>query len=97
MNKYKFIDYLHHPKKVTKDQEAKLLEVVEGYPYFQTARTLVAKIKSDQKDPSTSKYINSASLYVFDRSFLRKYINEDLFIIESKEVSDAREKEAQNV
>ncbi|MFZ9046127.1 MAG: hypothetical protein ACO2ZZ_09675 [Cyclobacteriaceae bacterium] len=96
MNKYKFIDYLHHPKKVTKDQAAKLLEVVEDYPYFQTARTLVAKVKSNQEDSSASRHISSASLYVFDRSFLRKYINEDLFIIEPKEASETREKIAKN-
>ena len=94
MNKYKFIDYLHHPKKITKDQEDKLIEVVEEYPYFQTARTLIAKIKSEKKDPTSKSYVTAASLYVFDRAYLRKYLGNDLFFIETKDAAKNRSDQA---
>ena len=94
MNKYKFIEYLHHPKTVTADQQEKLTEVVEDYPYFQTARTLIAKVKKNHEESNAKQYINSAALYVFDRNFFKKYLENDLFFLEPKEASKQRSENA---
>jgi myosin heavy subunit len=96
VNKYKFIEYLHKPKAVTEDQQKKLLELVKDYPYFQTGRSLLAKVKSHNKDDEGKKFVSKAALYAFDRTYLRKYLESDLFFLESKELAASRKNKVQS-
>jgi hypothetical protein len=90
LNKYKFIEYLHHPKNVTAEQQQQIVDIVSDYPYFQSARSLMAKVKSNHKDPEKNEYINSAALYVVDRTYFKKFLESDLFFIETKESAKSR-------
>ena len=91
MNKYKFIDYLHHPEKMSATQEAEIDELIQDHPYFQTARTLLAKAKKSHDPQAAKSAINSAAIYVFDRAYLKKYLDSKLFFIESKEEEKQRQ------
>jgi hypothetical protein len=94
VNKYKFIDYLHQPTTITKEQQSELEQVVKEYPYFQTARTLIAKT-AKQADPKQAKhYVNTAAMYVYDRRYLRKFLDTELFFIEFKSDEAARHAKA---
>ncbi|MEQ9301948.1 MAG: hypothetical protein RIF33_25435 [Cyclobacteriaceae bacterium] len=75
MNKESFIQVLRNPKSISADQLAQVEEVVEQFPYFQIARSVIAcGSKSLSKEDAQSKLANAA-IYTTNRQLLKKYVN----------------------
>ncbi|MBV6644584.1 MAG: hypothetical protein KI790_04000 [Cyclobacteriaceae bacterium] len=84
MNKQKFIELIRNPSTLTSDQLQEIEDVVDDYPYFQSARTLLAKGSKVLKHKAAKKRVASAAIYATDRILLKKYINDHLFFLDSK-------------
>lgn len=81
MNKVELITHLRNPEQLSPDQISELDQIVREYPYFLSARLLLAKASKEQKDPQTKKRIASAAIYSTDRILLKKYLNGNLFFL----------------
>jgi tetratricopeptide (TPR) repeat protein len=84
LNRQKFIDLLRDPSEVKPNEVQELEQVVRDYPYFQSARILLAKIKHIEDPKKASKYISSAAVHVADRVLLKQYLADQLFFLEPK-------------
>ena len=84
MNRQKFIDCLRDPATLTAEQLSEIEGLTKDFPYFQTARILLAKGKKELASSNAPKYISSASVYVTDRILLKKFINGKLLFIRDK-------------
>ncbi len=93
MNKRQFIQYLKDPSQISEEREGELEEMVKNYPYFQSARVLLAKVKKESSPKTANRYISSAAVHVPDRAALKRYISGQLIFIQSKdqpsEITDA--------
>ncbi|WKN43819.1 hypothetical protein [Tunicatimonas pelagia] len=76
----KLLRILSNPKNISADDQEILEEAIAQYPYFQLARTLVAKAKHDQQTPDAYESLGSAAIYAPDRRHLRKVFYEDIHI-----------------
>ena len=85
MNKQKFIESLRDPSKLKENELEELDNLIKQYPYFQGARVLSAKAAKEKKSKDVNSKIASAAIYVTDRVLLKKYINDHLFYIHSKD------------
>ena len=88
MNKEKFIDCLRDPSLLQENEIQELSQLVSRYPYFQGARALLAKVSKERNLKSASLRISSAAVYATDRALLKKYINDHLFILDSRVTSE---------
>ncbi|MEM8894577.1 MAG: hypothetical protein AAGC88_08365 [Bacteroidota bacterium] len=78
MNKESFIQVLRNPRSISTDQLAQVEEVVEQFPYFQVARSVIAcGTKSLNRDDASSK-LAKAAIYTTNRQLLKKYVNGQL-------------------
>ncbi len=66
------------PHQINPTAITKLNQVLERYPYFQLAYTLVAKIKYDEAPQKALKAIQLASLYATDRKQLKLLLENKL-------------------
>jgi len=71
---------LANPQNITSEDQETLEKAVADYPYFQLARTLVAKAKHDQQAPDAYDSLGDAAIYAPDRRHLRKVFYEDVRI-----------------
>ncbi len=75
MNKESFIQVLRNPKSISADQLAQVEEVVEQFPYFQIARSVIAcGSKSLSKEDAQAK-LAKAAIYTTNRQLLKKYVS----------------------
>ncbi|MEQ8474143.1 MAG: hypothetical protein RIC35_23305 [Marinoscillum sp.] len=93
MNKQKFVEYLRTPAKLDQKTLAELEEVVNEFPYFQNARTLLAKGSKQNKSKKSASLIGTAALYATDRALLKRYINDQLIFLNPLEVHESHEPE----
>ncbi len=93
MNKHKFVKYLRSPKDLDRGALLELESVVEEYPYFQSARTLLAKAGKNLKSKKTKLYVSSAAVYATDRALLKRYINDELIFLNPLTVHESHEAE----
>ncbi len=91
MNKQKFIECLRDPSKIKDNEIAELDQLIREYPYFQGARALSAKIAKERKQKDLNVKIASAAVYATDRILLKRFVNDHLFFIDTKEEVKARE------
>ena len=70
MDKAKLLSLLHSPQALAELNVQELEEVVERYPYFQTAHLLLAKKYQVLKSDLYEKKLNLAATYAVDRSAL---------------------------
>ncbi len=82
MNRKDFVNYLHDPSKMSKDKIDELERLVSAYPYFQSARVLLAKKKQEVDPKKGQKYVAKAAVYVTDRVLLKRYLSDKLFFLE---------------
>lgn len=79
---------LASPKNITAEDQETLEKAIAEYPYFQLARTLVAKAKHDQQASDAYDSLGDAAIYAPDRRHLRKVFYEDVRIDWQESVSD---------
>lgn len=91
MNKQKFIEYLRNPTAVTDQTISDLEQVVEEYPYFQSARTLLAKAGKLKKNEKASRFTATAATYATDRALLKRYLNDKLIFLSTVNVHESHE------
>ncbi|MEL7006679.1 MAG: hypothetical protein AAFN93_28730, partial [Bacteroidota bacterium] len=85
MNKHRFLESLRDPSKLKDNEVEELDQLIKDFPYFQGARVLSAKVSKEKNKADVSRRVASAAVYVTDRALLKKYINDHLFIIDSKD------------
>lgn len=93
MNKHKFVQYLRSPKELDRGALIELESIVEEYPYFQSARTLLAKAGKNLKSKKAKLYVSSAAVYATDRALLKRYINDELIFLNPLTVHESHEAE----
>lgn len=81
MNKTELITFLRDPNLLSSKQLEELEAVVNEYPYFLSARLLLAKASKEQGHQKTKKRVASAAVYSTDRILLKKYLNGNLFFL----------------
>ncbi|MFY0687336.1 MAG: hypothetical protein JXQ90_09235 [Cyclobacteriaceae bacterium] len=91
MNKQKFLHLLRNQSQLSPEQLAELNNVISEHPYFQNARILLAKGEKSNASEIADDLVNSAAVYASDRALLRKFVNNKLFFIYSKEDLDKEE------
>ena len=74
MNKELFNGYLRNQDNLTADSVAGLTELVENFPYCQSARILLATTLYKEKDIRYEKELTTTAVYAGDRGILRKRI-----------------------
>ncbi len=91
MNKQKFVEFLRHPHTLDARSLQELESVLKEYPYFQNARTLVAKGSKQLKSKDARYQVNVAAIYATDRALLKRYINDQLIFLSPLEVHESHE------
>ena len=79
MTKNQFLDYLNNPNQLDIQIEQSIVEIVEAYPYFQTAQMLLCKAHQQTENINFESQLRKAAIYSSDRSKLR-----DLLEVTSK-------------
>ena len=94
MNKQKFIEFLHKPGNLSAHDLSELDDLIDTYPYFQTAHALLAKGSRINKTPEAGKRTAAAAVHTTNRLLLKKYLTSDIYFlkpIESNESVDTSE------
>ncbi|MCK4663850.1 MAG: hypothetical protein KAT68_13355 [Bacteroidales bacterium] len=77
MNKEQFIQYIKQPEKLTNIDISFLKELVNEYPYFQTAHLLYLKKLFQQKSIKFDNQLILSATYISDRKILFRLINNE--------------------
>jgi hypothetical protein len=93
VNKQKFVDFLRSPHHISDKDLEEIQNTISEFPYFQSARTILAKASKIKRLPSAKTEITRASIYATDRSHLKKYIVGDLIFLRPLDVHDSHEGE----
>lgn len=93
MNKQKFAEYLRSPEKLDRESFTDLVRLTEQYPYFQSARTLLAKAAKIKNSKKAGAYVSTAAVYATDRALLKRYINDELIFLSPLTVHESHEAE----
>ena len=72
MTAEKFIKYLENPKGFTKNDYQKVTQLIEQYPYFQSAHILLLKYSEAFDKKNKQRLLQKSSVFVTDRSSLFK-------------------------
>lgn len=70
MNKDQFYNYLRDGVHGTEEEQASLKEILEKYPYFQSARVLLSKSSYLSGHHEFDQVLQQAAIHVGDRSYL---------------------------
>ncbi len=94
MNKENFIKILHDPHSVSPDELKALEQVVEQYPYFQTARSAIASACKRVAKNEAPKKLSTAAIYTTNRNLLKKYVSGsfDFSISDQIKIGEHRER-----
>lgn len=76
MNRSVFIQLLQEPQLSNREQENDLREIVNAYPYFQSAQILLAKNLHNQNSYLYEKQLKTAALYAGSRKLLYHFIQQ---------------------
>lgn len=79
MNRFDFSNILRHPQGVNEQQTAELKQLLEEYPYFQSARAIYLKGLKNQDSYSYNQELKRTAAHTTDRSILFDYITSDTF------------------
>lgn len=80
MNKEQFIKYIENPNALSNESLAELKQIVDDFPYFQTAQMLYAKNLHNIKDIKFDSQLKIASAYTNNRERLFYLINNSDFV-----------------
>ncbi|MCU4162713.1 tetratricopeptide repeat protein [Carboxylicivirga caseinilyticus] len=82
MNKTEFFDYVNSPDRLNKDTVASLNEIIEEYPWFQTARLLLVKNLHVIDHVKFNSELKTSAAYIVDRKRLFDLIHNNEMIKE---------------
>ncbi|MBI5218544.1 MAG: hypothetical protein HY958_06400 [Bacteroidia bacterium] len=88
MNREQFLNYLKNPSSLDNKSLPELTEIVNEYPYFQTAHLLLVKNLHNQENIKFNNQLKISSAYILDRKVLYTLIYEKL-VNEVKEAKTA--------
>ena len=71
MNAEKLLQLTQNPQEVTLEDVEALKALLQQYPYFQNAYTLIAKAVYDADHPQINEQIQQAAVYATDRDHLK--------------------------
>ena len=91
MNKKTFTSLLAHPESISQKNLFGLSEIVEKYPFFQTARALHLKSLKKSNSLLYNDALKLTAAYTTDRNILFEYITSNFFI--QNEISDTIQKQ----
>ena len=91
MNKKTFTSLLARPESISQKNLFGLSEVVEKYPFFQTARALHLKSLKKSNSLLYNDALKLTAAYTADRNILFEYITSNFFI--QNEISDTIQKQ----
>ena len=75
MNRLDFIKYMQYPEKLDEDSLSKLNELINEYPYFQTAHLLLMKSLHNQENIKFNKQLKISSCHLGSRKKLFYLLN----------------------
>ncbi len=75
MQKDEFYKYVEHPELLDKESVSLLTDLVNAFPYFQTARLLLTKALHEQKNFYFDSQLKVTASYFSDRNRLHEFIN----------------------
>jgi len=79
INNIEFTNLLKYPQGINEQQTTRIKEVLNEFPYFQSARALYLKGLKNQESYSYNHELKLTAAYTTDRSILFDYITSDLF------------------
>ena len=91
MNKKTFISLLAYPESISQKNLFGLSEIVEKYPFFQTARALHLKSLKKSNSLLYNDALKLTAAYTADRNILFEYITSNFFI--QNKISDTIQKQ----
>ena len=91
MNKKTFTSLLAHPESISQKNLFGLSEIVEKYPFFQTARALHLKSLKKSNSLLYNDALKLTAAYTADRNILFEYITSNFFI--QNKISDTIQKQ----
>jgi len=91
MNKETFTSLLKHPENISQKNLLGLSDIVEKYPYFQTARALHLKSLKKSNSLLYNDALKLTAAYTADRNILFEYITSNFFT--QNEISDKIQKQ----
>jgi tetratricopeptide (TPR) repeat protein len=87
VDKKNFIQVLRNPKEISENELDDLELVVSQYPYFQTARAILASGSKALGKYDSDKKLSTAAIYTTNRNLLKRYVFESL---DFSQISDIR-------
>jgi tetratricopeptide (TPR) repeat protein len=75
MNKEQFIEYLTHPEQLNNDSISELTEIIESFPYFQSARILLTINLFKEENIRYNSELKLTAVYAGCRNILKKHID----------------------
>jgi hypothetical protein len=86
LKKQTFLNILDAKNKIQQVETAELKNVINKYPYFQTARTLYLKGLKKQDSFKYNKELKITAAYTTDRTILFNYITSKNFVLEKDNI-----------
>ncbi len=80
ITKQQLLEFLSQPEALTNSDTTGLESLVQKYPYFQLAYSLIAKSKHDRQTPNAYQALSKASIYAPDRRVLKQLFYDNLHI-----------------
>lgn len=94
MQKNTLLALLQQPENLLEDHLGELEEVIQKYPYFHLPYTLLAKLLHNQQSSLATQKIRKASLYVYNRAMLKKFITDNK--VDAKQAFSNQDKPLRN-
>jgi hypothetical protein len=79
MDKKEFLKIIQQPTQLNNEQIFELEELIQRYPYFQTARVLYLKALKQQNSFRYNQSLKTTAIYTTDRSVLFDFITSEIF------------------
>ncbi|MDA3892361.1 MAG: hypothetical protein PF517_11920 [Salinivirgaceae bacterium] len=92
MNKTLFYQYMHHPELLDERSLTEIENILEAYPYFQSARLLHIKNLCNQGSISYNRELKKTAVWITDRSQLFYLLDERVLL----PVDDYSDRKKQN-
>ncbi|WP_299162297.1 hypothetical protein [uncultured Tenacibaculum sp.] len=83
MNKKNYIQILESPQLISNENNSELKNIVQEYPYFQSARALYLKDLKNQESYKYNNELKVTAAYTTDRTLLFDFITSKIFQKES--------------
>ncbi|MFZ6051054.1 hypothetical protein [Halocola ammonii] len=97
MNKDQFYKQLEQPQLLSRDDIDSLQELVEQYPYFASARVLLAKALHSANDHRFDEALQQAAVFAGDRKVLYNLVMKENLKQKIRDVNEAVSKETEEV